>query len=257
MCYDDNARPPFPPGATDPAPGEDLVLTAADGTRFAAYDAAPAGPATAQVLIYPDVRGLHGFYKDLAVRFASVGVRALAIDYFGRTAGLTARDDSFEFRSHVQQLQAETLFADVTAALAHLRSGPGARRATFVLGFCMGGSLALISGTRDFGFAGVIAFYAGLSRDFGMGTVLDLAAGSKSPVLGLFGGADPGIPPEQVAALDTQLDRAGVPHSIVSYAGAPHSFFDRRAVDFAADSADAWQRVLAFITAQTGAAAPV
>src|SRR5438552_2676150 len=59
MCYDDNARPPVPPGVGGATSAEDLVLTAADGNRFAAYRSVPDGPAQAQALIFPDVRGLH------------------------------------------------------------------------------------------------------------------------------------------------------------------------------------------------------
>ena len=73
MCYDDNARPPVPEGATGAAHGKDLVLESADGNRFAAYLATPSVPASAQVLILPDIRGLHQFYKDLALRFAEIG----------------------------------------------------------------------------------------------------------------------------------------------------------------------------------------
>jgi carboxymethylenebutenolidase len=230
------------------AQGEELVLTAADGNRFAAFLARPGNPTGAQIIIYPDVRGLHGFYKDLALRFAETGVRALAIDYFGRTAGLTPRDDSFEFMPHVQQLQISSFFADVQAALDYLRQGDGAAKSTFVVGFCMGGSLTLLSATQDFDFAGGIAFYAGMSRDFGgYGTALDHATEVKYPVLGLFGGADQGIPAAQVEELDARLDKAGVPHEIVSYPGAPHSFFDRKATEYADASADAWRRMLAWI----------
>src|SRR6266700_2970607 len=225
MCYDDNARPPIPPGAGGTAQGEDIVLTAADGNRFAAYAAQPGSPTGKQIHIFPDVRGLHQFYKELALRFAEVGVSAVAIDYFGRSAGLTSRDDSFDFMPHVQQLQLDTFFADVAAALAHMRTGAGADRATFTVGFCMGGTLSFISGTQDFGFAGVIGFYAGMSRNMsGRGTLLDHAPHIRYPVLGLFGGA---------------------------YEGAPHSFFDRRATEFAEASADSWQRVLGFIQAHT------
>ena len=53
----------------------------------------------------PDVRGLHTFYKELAERFAEAGLHAIAIDYFGRTAGLTGRDEEFPFREHVEQTQ--------------------------------------------------------------------------------------------------------------------------------------------------------
>lgn len=248
MCYDDKARPPFPPDKGGEARGEDLTLTASGGNRFAAYLAEPLGSTRAQIVIFPDVRGLHGFYKDLALRFAENGVRALALDYFGRTAGLTPRDDSFEFMPHVQELRVPSFFSDVRAALSYLREGEGAERPTFVVGFCMGGSLTLLSATQDFGFAGVIPFYSGMSRDFaGYGTALDHATEVKYPVLGLFGGNDPGIPAEQVAALDARLDEAGVPHEIVSYPGAPHSFFDRKASEFAEESADAWRRILGWI----------
>jgi carboxymethylenebutenolidase len=250
MCYDDNARPPQPPGKSSSAYGEDIILTAADGNRFAAYAAHSANPKTAQVLIYPDVRGLHQFYKELTLRFAEIGFTALALDYFGRTAGLSSRDESFEYMPHVMQLQMTTFFQDVTAALDHLRSGEGAARSTFTLGFCMGGSFSLMTGTNEnFDLAGVIGFYAGLSRKFAgaINTVLEEAEHMKYPVLGLFGGDDPNIPQEQVHEFDEALDKAGVTHNVIIYPGAPHSFFDRRATDFADASADAWQQVIGFI----------
>ncbi len=249
MCYDSDARPPHPPGTPSPARGEEVTLTAADGNRFAAYAAYPEQSGPAQMLIYPDIRGLHQFYKDLALRLAESGVAAIAMDYFGRTAGLTARDDAFEFRPHVEKLQLQTILADATAAIEHLRANAPGQRATFVLGFCMGGGLSLYTATEDLGLAGVIGFYAGLGRtwDKAKGTVLEAARFIKTPVLGLFGGADPGIPAEQVQTLDQTLDQTGVAHEIVIYPGTPHSFFDRRAADYAEASADAWKRALGFI----------
>lgn len=250
MCYDDNARPPVPEGAGQPASGEDLVLEAADGNRFAAYLARPSAPASALVLIYPDIRGLHQFYKDLALRFAETGVAAIAMDYFGRTAGLTARDDSFEWMPHVQQTTLPTIMADAVASLEHLRAQAGAGKASFSVGFCFGGALSLLAGSQDLGLAGVIGFYAGMSRNFdGGGTLLDRASQIRVPALGLFGGADQGIPAEQVEELDRRLDATGVAHEIVIYPGAPHSFFDRRYAEFAEASADAWARLRSFIAA--------
>jgi carboxymethylenebutenolidase len=252
MCYDDNARPPVPEGSTGTAHGQEVVLTAADGNRFAAYLVLPSQAAAAQVLIYPDVRGLHHFYKELALRFAEVGIAAIAMDYFGRTAGLTARDDAFEFWPHVQQTRPATIFADAAAALAHLRAKNTAGTAGFTVGFCFGGTISFLSGAQaDLDLTGVIGFYAGLSRDLGGGTLLDQAERIRRPALGLFGGADQGIPPEQVEALDRRLDAAGVEHEIISYPGAPHSFFDRRYEEFAEASADAWARVRGFIAAHS------
>lgn len=253
MCYDDNALPPLAPGEQGGARGEELVLTAADGNRFAAYAGHPAHPTGAQIIIYPDVRGLHQFYKDLALRFAGVGITAVAIDYFGRTAGLTTRDDSFEYMPHVMQITLETFFADVHAAQDYLRSTAQPGKATFTVGFCMGGTLSFLSATdTSFGFAGIIGFYAGMSRSVGgKGTLLERAGEVRYPALGLFGGADQGISPENVQSLDEKLDTTGVEHTIITYPGAPHSFFDRRATDFAEASADAWQKVLGFIAAHT------
>lgn len=249
MCYDDNARPPEPPIPGGAAHGEDVVLTASDGNRFMAYLAEPSGgTARAQVLIYPDIRGLHQFYKELALRFAEVGIRAQVLDYFGRTAGLSARDDSFEFWPHVQQTKIESLFADTRASLEHMRAG-NANAALFTVGFCFGGSLSLLASREDFGQAGGIAFYSGLSRQMPGtdGTVLDLATGVRHPFLGLYGEADQGIPVEQVKQLEKNLEQAGVERELVIYPGATHSFFDRRATEFAEASTDAWKRVLNFI----------
>ena len=255
MCYDDKARPPDLPERGGTAQGADIVLTAADGNRFAAYVARPEQPERARLLIYPDIRGLHQFYKELALRFAESGIAAVAMDYFGRTAGLTPRDDSFAFRPHVEQLQLRTILADAQAAIDHLHALTGAGKPTFALGFCLGGTVSLYTGTENLGLAGVIAFYAGMNRvlDQGKGTALDAAPSIRVPVLGLFGGADTGIPPEQVQALDQALDQAGIPHEVVIYPGAPHSFFDRRATEYAEASADAWRRVLAFISARAQA----
>jgi carboxymethylenebutenolidase len=95
----------------------------------------------------------------------------------------------------------------------------------------------------------VIGFYGfpvGPSRN-GTPAPIDLVSEMRGAVLGLFGEADQGIPPEAVATFDRALDAAGVDHEIVSYPGAPHSFFDRKAEQFADASADAWRRVQEFV----------
>ena len=72
----------------------------------------------------------------------------------------------------------------------------------------------------------------------------------KAPILALQAGDDANITAEQNAEFDAALTAAGVEHEIVIYDGAPHSFFDRKQEDFAADSEDAWSRVLAFVSAR-------
>lgn len=250
MCYDSTARPPEPPGERGAATGRDLVINCLDNNQYNAYLAEPAGPFTSQVLIYPDIRGLHQFYKDLALRFAEVGIRALALDYFGRTAGLTDRGEEFEWQPHVEQMNFEHFMLDVDAALKLLRADSNAP--IFITGFCIGGTLVYVSGTQELGgVAGLIPFYSGVKRKFGEGTILETAHTVKYPLLGLYGGDDPGIPIEAIQTLDAELDKAGVEHKLVVYENAPHSFFDRKQVEFAQASANAWERVLNFIHAHS------
>src|SRR2546430_14011633 len=126
MCHGDDSRPPLPPilsigGAA--ADQGDFVLTSSDRTKLGAYFARAARPSGAGMVVMPDVRGLHQFYKELAQRFAEAGIDAVAIDYFGRTAGDGPRDESFEFRPHVDKTTPSGVAADVRAAVGFFRSG--------------------------------------------------------------------------------------------------------------------------------------
>ena len=123
----------------------------------------------------------------------------------------------------------------------------------FVVGFCMGGSFTLLTGANPaFGFAGLVPFYAGLTRNVGgKGSALDNAEHVAYPVMGFFGGADTGILESDIQRLDEKLDKAGIEHNLIIYPGAPHSFFDRRAAEFAEASRDAWQHALDFIATRS------
>lgn len=139
MCHSDESRPPRPPVEGVAADRYDLTLTASDGASFMAYAAVPEEPSGRSVVILPDVRGLHAFYKELAALFAEAGFRAIAIDYFGRTADTGDRTESFDHMSHVEKLTPEAIALDVRAAVAQLREADGAG-AIFTVGFCFGGA---------------------------------------------------------------------------------------------------------------------
>jgi carboxymethylenebutenolidase len=255
MCYQTNARPPLPPiaGGAGAAEGRDLVLTSSDGTRFAACTATAAQTGGPGIVILPDVRGLHAFYQDLALRFAEAGVHATGLDYFGRTAGVGTRDDDFEFMPHVERTRPDTIAADVSAAAGHVRSPEGgAADAVFTVGFCFGGRNSFNQAGRGHGLAGVIGFYGRVAeREPGDDNApVRLAKSYECPVLGLFGGADPSITSEDLQAFRLALDSAGVEHDIVAYDDAPHSFFDRSFAQYEEECADAWRRVLGFIQAK-------
>ena len=252
MCFAFDAHPPDLPPEIAPIAGgagaELLELESADGTRFSAALAESPEPRGRAVVILPDVRGLYPFYSELAERFAAAGHHAIAIDYFGRTAGLGPRDEDFDYWPHVQKTRPETVQADAAAALAALRERTGADGASTV-GFCFGGTQSFLASTNaDLGRAGAIGFYEGLSPErWGDMSPIHRAVDMRGPVLGLYGGADQGIPPDQLDAFEQALAGAGVEHEIVVYPGAPHSFFDRRFEEHAEACEDAWRRVLSFL----------
>ena len=98
--------------------------------------------------------------------------------------------------------------------------------------------------------SGVIGFYGHPTSAWeNFSAPAEVAADFECPVLGLFGGADTSITPSDMAAFDSALTAAGIRHELHAYEGAPHSFFDRTADEYAAASADAWERVLGFIEA--------
>ncbi len=204
------------------------------------------------MVILPDVRGLFGFYQRLAEQFAALGIDALAIDYFGRTAGTGPRDEAFDHMAHVHQTTHEGVRTDVAAAVAHLRAR-GRAQSIFTVGFCFGGSHSFLQATDyELDLAGVIGFYGGMKpRSEGAPTPITAAPYATMPVLGLFGGADRGIPIEQVDEFTAGLEASGVEHTVHVYPGAPHSFFDRAHADYADECADAWRRMREFIRAHT------
>ncbi|MDP9241268.1 MAG: dienelactone hydrolase family protein [Actinomycetota bacterium] len=239
MCHDDTSRPPAAPGSAAAGTHGEIGLIAADGNSFAAYAALPAAPADAGVVILPDVRGLHAFYRDLAVRFAEAGMPAVAIDYFGRTAGTGDRSGAFEYMPHVQQTTPEGVAADVAAAVAHLRSPDGgAVTSVFTVGFCFGGAYSWRQSADTPGLAGAVGFYGRPER------AAEVAGRMTAPLLMLMGGADQGIP---VAGVERFADDVPVEATLVVYEGAPHSFFDRAFADHADACADAWTQITAFV----------
>ena len=173
------------------------------------------------------MRGLYRFYEELALRFAERGYAAVAIDYFGRTAGVGERDDDFAYMEHVA--------AD--DAGRHPGRRRGGRRATcasrraqaiFTVGFCFGGTELLARRRRRPRARGrdrLLRQAGGARRPAGPDRV---AAEIEAPILALQAGDDQNITPELNAAFDAALSRAAVEHELVVYDGAPHSFFDRR-----------------------------
>jgi carboxymethylenebutenolidase len=204
---------PLPPISGAAADQGDTVLVSSDGNKFAAYFARAGKPTGAGMVVMPDVRGLHHFYKELAERFAEAGIDAVAIDYFGRTAGIGDRDESFDYKS------------------------------VFTVGFCFGGSSSWNQSALQPRLNGAIGFYGRPERSE------PFISKMKAPLLMLIAGAD-FTPQEAFQAFDKELTDARVPHEMHTYEGAPHSFFDRSFDQWKEACDDAWRRMLAFVKSQ-------
>lgn len=213
-------------------------LRSADGAAVPAFRATPAHRRGPAVLMLPDNLGLREFYEQLAIGLAQRGHPTIAIDYYARSA-----PDAPLMRK-LAELRRDTLFDDFDTAIAALGDN------VVSLGFCLGGRFAFQTAASRFGLAGAIGFYGAVQPIRGAPGPTQLAHTFTAPILGIFGGADEGIPPELVTGFDEALTAAGVPHEIVTYPGAPHGFFDAGVDGFAAESADAWRRVEAFLASR-------
>jgi carboxymethylenebutenolidase len=255
MCHDTNSRPPLPPIAGGAATGELITLKAEDGNEYAAFSARAEKAGGPGIVICPDVRGLHAFYEDLALRFAEAGIHATAFDYFGRTAGVSERADDFDFWPEVMKTTPETIAADVAATASHIRSADGGgATALFTVGFCFGGRNSFNQAAEGHGLAGVIGFYGfvGPMNDDDKAAPITKVGSFECPVLGNFGGADAMITAESIEAFGKALDAAGVNNDLKIYEGAPHSYFDRAAEQFKDACDDSWHRMLEFIKSNSG-----
>jgi carboxymethylenebutenolidase len=241
MCYHGDARPPLAPVRAGVAASGDMVMRSTDGSYFSAHFAHPDIPSATGVVILPDVRGLHDFYRDLAHRFAEAGHHAVAIDYFGRTAGTTARADDFAFRDHVAQMEPVNVDRDVAAAVAWLS---GTASANFTVGFCLGGALSWRQSAANPGPAGCVGFYGKPDR------ARDVIPEMRAPILLLAAGQDH-TPVAEVENFAAEVRAAGTEADLHVYPGAPHSFFDRRFEDYKDECADAWRRILDFIDSKS------
>jgi len=239
MCYGDDARPPAPPVVSPVGEHGELVLESADGTRFGAYRAHPQAPSNRAIIILPDVRGLHDFYRELALRWAEAGLHAVAIDYFGRTAGIGPRGEEFPFREHLDKIEYATVAQDVSAAVAWVRAQSGAT-AVFTVGFCFGGAMSWRQAASGDNLAGSMGFYGIPKR------VLDVVPEIAAPLLILAAGQDFTPVAEVENFADRVRERGGDVH-LNLYPDAPHSFFDRSFGEHRAECADAWHQTLAFV----------
>ncbi|TMD04486.1 MAG: dienelactone hydrolase family protein [Chloroflexi bacterium] len=222
------------PGTPKAARESERRLQADDGASIRLFTAEPEGGLGAgAVLIIHDIWGYTDFYKDLARRIAAEGYAGVLIDLFARQGDLPpelrtperkpATADAMALaRDRAAKASEDRILKDIQLAVDDLQK-QGAPRVV-CWGFCWGGTVTYMAGARVRGLAGVIAYYGFLKVGPPRTSPLDIVDQIQVPVLGIFGGADPGIPLEQIADFEFRLEKAGKTAQIEIYEGMPHGF---------------------------------
>ena len=228
-------------------------MRAGDGAALREFVAQPpTGFRRGAVLIIHDIWGYTEFYKDLARRITEHGHAAALVDFFGRQGDLpesmrapertgSKPEAMARAMQRAQQLTDERFLADMQTAVDDMQARGASQVACW--GFCMGGRLAYVSAARARGLSGAVAYYGHLQAEPGRLSPLQLASEIRIPVLGIFGGADPNITADQIAAFQEALT---TDKEIVTYPGAPHGFLRYGATEHQAAIEDALQRTYRF-----------
>lgn len=204
------------------------------------------------IIVLQEAFGVNDHIEDVCSRFADAGWLAIAPHLFHRTGDpQLGYDDFSKIGPHFEALTPATILADIDAALTSAAGEGFAPPSIGVVGFCMGGTLALHTAVeREVGAA--VTFYGGgvTAGRFGFPSLVEVAPRLAVPWLGLFGDLDTGIPVDDVEALRTAAATSAAPTEIVRYPEANHGFnCDRRASYHAASASDAWRRTLDFFAA--------
>src|SRR3954466_6441135 len=195
-----------------------LTLPTPDGDMPVA-EAIPTGDPRGAVVVVQEAFGLNDHIEALCDRLAEAGFHAVAPALFHRAGSPTFGYEDFQALMPVMNaLTADGIGADLDACYTHLSSKGFGDARTGIVGFCMGGTVALwAGGQRPLGAA--VTFYGGgVSQGrFGFPPLVEIAPDLRTPWLGLFGDQDQGIPVDDVEALRTAASKASVSTEIVRY----------------------------------------
>ena len=236
---------------------ETRTVPAPDGFDLPIYAARPTGDGPwPVVIVVSEIFGIHEYIRDICRRLARAGYAAIAPAFFVRVA-----DPAGAEMARVQEIVAaagyEQVMGDIAATLdwASQQLWANADKVG-ITGWCWGGKVAWQAAARFAAIDAGVAWYGRLAPPAdataeqiaaGGPWPVDLAGDLKAPVLGLYGGADRGIPLTSVEAMRSALQRAGQTESeIVVYPGAPHGFHADYRESYRADAAaDGWGKLLA------------
>ncbi|MCW5731992.1 MAG: dienelactone hydrolase family protein [Alphaproteobacteria bacterium] len=233
--------------------GEILIPTS-DGL-MKAYWAMPAtGTKFPTVLVVQEIFGVHEYIKDTCRRLAKAGYLAVAPDIFARQADMSKVTDLQAAVAVSQRVPDAQVLADLdTTARFVDATGKGNMDKLAITGFCYGGRITWLYTAHQPKVKAGIAWYGrlvGQKSDLQPAHPVDVAARMNAPVLGLYGGADQGIPLDTVEQMKKALSAAGKKHEFVVYPDAPHAFHADYRSSFRKEPAeDGWRRLLAWLKA--------
>jgi carboxymethylenebutenolidase len=216
-----------------------------------AYFAKPEGDSPAPViLVAMEIFGLHEHIKDVTRRIAKLGAFAVAPDYYFRMGDLTKITDMKELFPLVNSKPDTELFSDLDTTVAWAKSQGGDTDRLGIIGFCRGGRTVWLYSTHNAALKAGVAFYGSLMDPASPAmpkNAYQLASEVKAPVLGLYGGDDTGITPDQVERMKAALQAAGKIEKFKIYPGAPHGFYADYRPSYRKEAADdAWQEMQAW-----------
>jgi carboxymethylenebutenolidase len=230
----------------------EVKIPVSDG-QIPAYAAMPAsGARFPTVLVVQEIFGVHEHIKDVCRRFAKLGYLAVAPALYAREGDVSKLSNINEILTNVVSKVPESQVAsDLDATVAWAKSsGKGDTARLGITGFCWGGRQVWLYAAHNPALKAAVAWYGPLQRPKAANTPanpIDLVSELKVPVLGLYGGADAGIPVTQVEALRDALKSAGKPCEIVVYPDTPHAFFADYRPSYRPDQAkDGWSRLQAW-----------
>jgi carboxymethylenebutenolidase len=232
--------------------GDDVTIPTPTGD-LRGYRAMPdkGGPFPV-VLVAAEIFGLNHYMKDICRRLAKSGYYAIVPDLYTRKADLTKLPSMAEIRPIVNSKFDTELIADYDATVALVRaSGKGDLKRMGTTGFCRGGRTPLIYASANHDLKAVVPWYGpvgGAASEYTPRSALDRVAEIKSPVLGLYGAKDAGVPIAEVEKFFAALKAQGTPAELVVYPEAGHGFHaDFRPDNYRkADAEDGWKRMLAW-----------
>jgi carboxymethylenebutenolidase len=235
--------------------GGEIKIPVKDG-EIPAYRAMPAsGGPFPVVLVVQEIFGVHEYIKDVCRRFAKLGYLAIAPELYARQGDVSKLSDSKEiFSQVVSKVSDEQVMADLDAAVQWAKaSGKGDTKRLGITGFCWGGRITWLYAAHNPSVKAAAAWYGrlvGQTSPMTPKNPIDIVGSLKAPVLGLYGGADTGIPVETVEQMREALKKAGKKAEIIVYPNTPHAFHADYRPSYRKEQAeDGWKRMVAWFKA--------